>query len=458
MPTATFKSTVESSTRELFDWHTRPGAFERLSPPWQSVTVLRPAPVENGSQVLLRLRKGPFSFRWTAEHREVDPGEGFVDVQVSGPFAYWVHRHEFEWAGDETVLSDRIDYELPGGALGRMMAGRQIGRDLEATFVYRHETTSRDLRRHAAFAERPRLRVAVSGAGGLVGGSLVPFLTTGGHQALRLARTGTGQPGTAAWSPDSGLQSPETIGPLDAVVHLAGESIAGGRWTAARKRRIRSSRIAGTRNLIRSLGRMPDPPRVLVCASAIGYYGSRGDEILDERSAAGEGFLAEVCRDWEAAARAAEELGIRVVCLRFGVILTPAGGALGKMLPAFRLGAGGRLGDGRHYVSWVSIDDAVGAIYQALLDPRLAGPVNVVAPEPATNRQLTESLGRVLGRPTVLPLPGPAARILFGEMADEVLLASTRVRPGKLEEIGFSFYDTDLDRALARLLGKLRLA
>ncbi len=457
MPTRTFETSLLDAPGELFVWHARPGALERLRPPWQAVEVEVPAAVEDGSRARLHMKKGPFWFRWVAEHRDVEPGRGFTDVQVSGPFARWVHRHEFEPAAGGSLLRDRIDYELRGGPLGGALAGRAVARDLATTFAYRHETTRRDLARHRAFASRPRLRIAVSGAGGLVGGSLVPFLTTGGHEVVRLVRGAGGGPGTARWAPEAGLVSPAAVKPCDAVVHLAGESIAGGRWTAARKLRIRSSRVDGTRNLVRSLGRLERPPRTLVCASAIGYYGSRGEEVLDEDSAPGGGFLAEVCRDWEAAAREANGFGIRVVVLRFGIALSPAGGALAKMMPPFRLGAGGRLGDGRQFMSWVSIDDALGAIYQALLDERLEGAVNVVAPQPVTNRQLTATLGRALGRPTPFPLPASAARALFGEMADEMLLASTRVRPRRLEEAGFAFGDPDLDGALARLLGKVEI-
>ena len=205
---------------------------------------------------------------------------------------------------------------------------------------------------------------------------------------------------------------------------------------------------------MRSLARLEDPPSTLVCASAIGFYGSRGDEPLDEESASGKGFLAEIGREWEAAAAEAEELGLRVVMLRFGIVLSPAGGALAKMLPPFRLGGGGRLGTGRQFMSWVSIDDAVGAIHQALQDKDLRGPVNVTAPEPVTNERFTGALGRVLGRPTLFPLPASGARLLFGEMADEMLLASTRVVPRKLERSGFRFHDPRLEGALARLLGR----
>jgi uncharacterized protein (TIGR01777 family) len=354
------------------------------------------------------------------------------------------------------VLHDRIDYDLPGGALGRVFAGRAVARDLDSTFAFRHATTARDLARHERFRELQRRRVAITGSTGLVGSSLLPFLSTGGHTVVPLVRDGSSSAtrDDPRWSPEAGLLEPEVMEPFDAVVHLAGEGIASGRWSRERKARIRDSRVNGTRNLVRTLGRLPRPPRTLVCASAIGFYGSRGDQVLDETSPAGEGFLAETCREWETAALEAERLGIRVVLLRFGIVLTPSGGALAKMLPPFRFGGGGVLGNGRQYMSWISIDDAVGAIHQALLDESLNGPVNAVAPEAITNREFTKSLGRVLGRPTLLPLPAPGARLLFGEMADEMLLSSSRVAPAKLNKAGFSFDDPTLELALARLLGK----
>lgn len=297
------------------------------------------------------------------------------------------------------------------------------------------------------------MRILVSGATGLIGSALVRHLTTGGDEVTRLGRSQP-RPGEAAirWDPAAGTLEPADLEGFDAVVHLAGESIAGGRWTAAKKARIRDSRVRGTGLLAESLARSTSPPRVMLSASAIGFYGNRGDEALDEDSPPGSGFLAEVCRDWEAAARPALEAGIRLVHLRTGLVLSPAGGALAKMLLPFRLGLGGRIGGGRQYVSWITLDDEVEAIRHVLLTDSLAGPVNLVAPGPVTNRELTRALGRVLRRPTLLPAPSFALRIMLGEMAGALLLSGARVLPRRLLDAGFRFRDPELEGALERLL------
>jgi hypothetical protein len=268
-----------------------------------------------------------------------------------------------------------------------------------------------------------------------------------------MVRSAGGPPGVR-WDPVAGIIDKAGLDRVDAVVHLAGESIASGRWTPDKKARIRASRMDGTRLLCEALAALDTRPRTLVCASAIGFYGDRGDAELDEASARGEGFLADVCAEWEAATAPARTAGIRVVQLRFGVILTPAGGALARMLLPFRLGAGGVLGGGRQYMSWIAIDDAVGAIHHALIAPVLEGPVNAVAPTPVTNREFTRALGRVLRRPTIFPMPAVVARLAFGEMADELLLSSARVVPRKLRESGYAFREPDLETALRHLLGR----
>jgi uncharacterized protein (TIGR01777 family) len=299
------------------------------------------------------------------------------------------------------------------------------------------------------------MKVLVTGASGLVGSALVPFLTTAGHQVIRLVRS---QPrpgaGEVRWDPAGGNTDTAGFEGADAVVHLAGENIAKGRWTPEQKARIRDSRVTGTRVLCEVLARLSHPPKVLVSASAIGYYGDRGAEVLQEESAPGAGFLPEVCRAWEEATTPAVQKGIRVVPVRFGLVLSPAGGALAKMLAPFKLGVGGVIGSGEQYMSWVTLDDVVGAIAHTLVTEELRGPVNVVAPQAVTNQDFTKTLGRVLGRPTLLPLPTFAARLAFGEMADALLLASARVEPKRLLATGYQFRHTDLESALRYLLGK----
>jgi hypothetical protein len=299
------------------------------------------------------------------------------------------------------------------------------------------------------------VKVAVTGSTGFVGQALVSALEAEGHAVVRLLRAKPVRGSSEVYlNHERGEIDASGIEGADAVVHLAGENIAKGRWSSAKKARINDSRVGGTRFLCESLARLDRPPGTFVCASAVGYYGDRGDEVLTEESPSGSGFLAGVCRAWEAAAEPAAKRGVRVVHLRFAMILDARKGALSRMLPVFRLGLGGRIGNGNQYWSWIALDDAVGAIRHALTSAALRGPVNVAAPEPVTNRRFTETLGRVLGRPTRLPVPAPVARLALGEMADELLLASTRVAPRRLLESGYTFRYPELERALRAVLGK----
>jgi uncharacterized protein (TIGR01777 family) len=418
------------------------------------ILAQRPAPgadsiVADGGRVELSLPAGPLRLRWTAEHRGCVPGERFQDVQVRGPFRSWEHTHAFAAAAGGCTLSDRIDYRH--GVLTGFAGGR-IRRDLARLFAFRHARTRDDLARHAAWSAVPRLRIAVAGASGLVGSALVPFLTTGGHQVLVLSRRGGD--GRIAWDPAAGRLDAAALEGVDAVIHLAGEPVAR-RWSAARKRAILASRVDSTRLLATTLAGLRRPPRALVVASGVGWYGPHDDDgARDESAPAGGDFLAGVCRAWEAAADPARAAGIRTVHARIGLVLSARGGALGAMLPAFRLGAGGPVGGGRQWQSWIQLDDLVDVLHRAVMDPALAGPLNAVAPAAVRQREFAATLGRVLRRPAWAPLPGFAVSLLFGEMGRDLLLGGIRVAPQRLAAAGFAWRFTDLEAALRFELGR----
>jgi len=298
------------------------------------------------------------------------------------------------------------------------------------------------------------MRVLVTGASGLIGSALVPLLGRQGHEVSRLVRRSPRGASEILWDPGGGTVDRAALEGFDAVIHLAGESIVSGRWTRDRKARIRGSRVRGTRFLSESLARLERPPRALISASAIGYYGDRGDEILHEGSGPGQGFLARLSLEWEDATEPAAARGIRVVLPRIGLVLAPAGGLLQRLLPIFRVGLGGPIGRGRAWWSWIALDDLIGIFEFALYREELRGAANAVAPRPASNAEFTRTLGRVLSRPALLPVPPSALRVAFGEMANEALLSSARAEPARLKEAGYSFRFPELDGALRHVLAK----
>lgn len=440
-----------------FSWHARPGAFERLAPPWETMHILRrEGTIRDGDRMVFELVKWPLRLRWDAEHSSFIENRQFADTQRSGPFAHWYHVHRFEPADNGScALTDDIEYRLPLGRLGKALGTGKVSRDLDRLFTFRHGRVARDLERQQAFATRPPLRIAIAGASGLIGSALVPFLTTAGHQVMRLVRRPVRDSDREIfWKPSEGKLDSDALEGFDAVIHLGGVSIAT-RWTDNAKQAIRDSRVDSTRLLAEALASCQRKPRVLLCASATGFYGNHDDQTLTEDTPAGSGFLPEVCQAWEAAADAARDAGIRVVHLRNGVVLSPKGGALAKMLPAFQFGVGGKIGDGRQYMSWIALDDVVGAMWFLLNRDDLDGPFNLTAPEPATNRDFTTALGRVLHRPTVLPAPAPLIRLALGEMGQTLLVEGARVVPQRLLEAGFAFVSPTLEDALRWELGRL---
>ncbi len=444
--------------RALFDWHDRDGAFERLAPPWQDVRVReREGGIRDGGTVVLDVKTLGLRTRWEVRHRGYVHEACFVDELRHGPFAHWVHTHRFTPEHDTASrLEDEIEYALPAGVLGDAVAGAFVRDTLDRTFRYRHAVLLHDLARHARFAHRGRLRIAVTGASGFVGSALSAFLTTGGHEVVRIGR-GTVRPGTVdvTWDPMRGELDPRALEGVDAVIHLAGAPIAE-RWTAAHRRAIRESRVLGTTLVARTIAGLARKPRVLLSGSAIGVYGAqRGHEIVDETSAPGDDFLADVAREWEASTHAAAEAGVRVVHLRTGIVTGVAGGALGKQWPFFVAGLGGPLGDGTHWMSPIALDDEVGAIHHCLMDERISGPVNLTAPHAVTNADYARQVGAAIKRPAVLPAPAFAMALLFGrDMVDATILASQRVRPAVLEAHGFAWGWPTVERMVAFETGR----
>jgi len=452
------KAHIKAPVEEVFRWHSRPGALERLSPPWDPVRVIeRKGGIESGARVVLEMKAGHFPFRWIAEHTDYEENRLFRDRQVRGPFSHWEHTHSFEPDGNEgSFFEDRIDYALPFYPFGKLFGGASVETKLERIFKYRHEVTTEDIILHLSRKEKKRpMKIIMTGASGFIGSALIPFFTTGGHIVRTLVRrTPFPEKDESFWDPEQKKLDPSVFDGIDAVIHLAGEHIGEGRWTDEKKRRIIESRTKGASLIADTMSKLPSPPPVLICASAIGYYGNRGDKILTEDDQPGNDFISKVCSEWEKSAQAAVNKGIRTAFMRIGIALSPAGGALSRLLLPFRAGLGVKIASGSQFMSWVGIDDVIGAFFHVLADNKIAGPVNVSSPNPATNFEFTKTLGKVLSRPAVFSIPAAAVNLAFGEMGREVLLSSTRVVPQKLIESGYRFRNPDLPGALSHLLGK----
>jgi uncharacterized protein (TIGR01777 family) len=435
---------VTASPDEVFGWHGRPGAIHRLVPPWQPVRVAAEAQSLRDGQAVLAL---PAGLRWVAAHQPdgFEDGHHFTDVlttPVLGGVVRWRHTHSFTPEGGGTRVTDTVDTRIPRRFLGQM-------------FAYRSRQLAGDLGAHRELnPEGRRLTVAVTGTTGLIGTALCAYLSTGGHRVVRLVRTGSAGQGAPSRMWDPADPAPDLLDGVDAVVHLAGESIAG-RFTAAHKAAVRDSRIEPTRRLAERAGRAG--VGVFVAASAIGFYGAdRGDEELDETRGRGDGFLADLVSDWEEATLPAEAAA-RVVPVRTGIVQSPQGGVLRLQRLLFETGLGGRLGDGRQWTSWIGIDDLLDIYQRALLDPTLAGPVNAVAPGVVRNAGYTATLARVMRRPAVVPVPRFGPALLLGrEGATEMAEASQRVVPARLGAAGHRFRWPELEPALRHVLGRSR--
>lgn len=419
-------------------WHERPGALRRLVPPWEAMEVLeQTGTVREGDRLVMRLWPG---VRWEAVHHPLP--DGFEDEMVAGPLSSWRHRHRFldDGAGG-CVIHDEVEF-FPD--LARWLVDSRLGK----MFAFRQRRLREELGRHQG---KPKLRVLLAGASGLVGTELVAMLQTGGHDVVQLVRRAP-KPGQVQWDPARGRLDAKEIEGFDAVISLSGENVGEGAWTDTRKQALIDSRLSVTNLLANTFGQLARPPRVWLSASAVGIYGNRGDDRLTESSAPGSGFLAELCQRWEAAAQTIP--GVRVVKLRIGVVLSGHGGALARMVTPFNFGVGGPIGSGRQFFPWIAMDDALYAMLHCLSDEHLSGPVNLVSPEAARQSELAAALGAALGRPAFMPLPAVAVTTLFGEMGKEVLLGGQNVAPAALAN-RFVWSQPKLADALAWELGRI---
>jgi uncharacterized protein (TIGR01777 family) len=456
MPSFQKESRFSIPAEALYRYHVSPGAFSRLSPPWEPVALQGPdGAIGPGDERTLRIGIKRLSVPWVARHEDFVTDRQFVDVMVSGPFRSWHHTHRFEPDNGGSRLIDDIKYELPLN----LPLGGLVRKKLQRMFTYRHRQTARDLERIAAYPGPssarggPSLKVGITGSRGLVGSALTSFLGVAGHQAFPLVRGADAPKEGALWWPEADLQAMEG---MDAVVHLAGETIAQP-WTQSAKDEIYYSRVEGTKRLCRALAELKNPPKTLICASAIGYYDSEQPGPVGEGGAPGNDLLAKICRDWEAATQVAEDAGIRVCHLRVGLVVSSGGGIFGIQFPVFGMGLGAVLGSGAQMQSFIDRDDLVAAIYHLIHRDDLSGPFNGTAPYPVSQKVTAQALAAALKRPLFLRVPESPIRMVMGAQAD-MLLKGLDVLPERLLASGFTFQAPTLWDSLVHQLALLQPA
>jgi len=463
MPTYAHTAEYAHPVSAVWSWYDSPGAFRRIMPEWEGITPVQAGALMDGERTKFKVSIGPIKRMWVARHHGVVSGKVFNDVMEKGPFGAWDHEHKFVAKTDSTSsIEDTIQWRLPLHPLTFWTAPFTVKGRMDQMFAFRTARVQNDLERIAAFAHLPRQRILISGSTGLIGLQLCAFLSAAGHSITRLVRPSTQLPSDAqgddvvVWNDQTGEVVSGDLNGFDTVIHLAGAGIGDKRWSKARKALIESSRTGPTHNLATLLAGLDQPPKAFLCGSAIGFYGNRGDETLNESSSPGSNFLADVCRTWEAAAQPAVDAGIRTVWLRTGLVITPMGGVLQKLLLPAKLGAGGPVGNGRQQYSWISLDDQIYAIHHLMMNDTCEGAFNLTAPEPLPQKRFAKTLGRVLRRPAFAPLPGFVLKIMLGEMAQGLVLDGQRVLPERLEASGYRFQHRDLETCLRQCLGRQR--
>jgi uncharacterized protein (TIGR01777 family) len=460
--TLTFEKDFPVSVEELFAWHERPGAFLRLNPPYEPVKLVsHTGGIRDGAVVSIRVPLlGSLGIPWTLTHKGYNQNQCFEDHQLSGPFQSWQHRHRFERISDsQSRLIDEISFSLPLAMISEPLVGWIFKQKLTKLFAYRHRMTANDL----AIAARYRnafptpQKFLISGATGFLGASLVAFLLTAGHDVAILTRGHDASLPEAVkripWDPYKKIIHANALEGFDHVIHLSGESVAQ-RWTKRVKERLLSSRTETTSFLASTLSTLTKKPKSFIAASGSAFYGVTTQDAVDESSPQGSGFLGDVVKQWEAASMPLAAQGVRVCHARFGIILSPDGGALQKMMPPFLFGAGGPIGDGSRSMSCIAKDDVIYGLYHLAATPEVSGAVNFCLPNPTTNKQFSETLAHVLGRPCLFPVPPAFLTLIFGEMATETILSSQQLVPKKLLDSHFSFTYPTLEAALRGMLGR----
>ena len=459
MPILTRTSVLPCDPDTAWSWMQRPGAFERLTAPWDRIRPVEiPGRLVQGEQAVFDVRLGPIWKRWVAEHTEVSAPHRFADRQLRGPFQRMDHVREARAQGGRTRWQERIDWRLPLHPVSRLAAGRSVHRQLGAMLDHRARVLAHDLEELALVERHGSRRVLISGSTGLIGAQLAAFLSGQGHEVVRLVRPGSRLGVTPLpaieWDPRARMLDPAALEGFDVVIHLAGAGIGDRRWTRRRRALLRSSRVDATRLLATALAGLKRPPDLFIGASAVGWYGETGEDEVDDRAAPGRGFLAELARAWERASEALDAVEVRRILLRTSVVLSASGGALPKMVRPTLLGAGGPIAGGRQFLPWITLDDALRAIHHLMLTPDTSGPCDLVAPGVVRQREFQRTLSRVLRRPALAPLPRVAVRLMFGEMGLALLTESHRQQPTRLLASGFTFRQPGLESALREVLGR----